>query len=175
MVDIINDGFRVDKLDKVLDDFDNIFFRKHSDIHVGGEVQLTVDSVTSYVTQVISLLREEQVVDDLTCTGIISRVSITQLTINVQDGFLLRVARVFLERIEDDGVVRLVSLFLMNQHRGYARFDDFINVLLFQDGLTVNDDLVTFNGNHLAGIFVYKVFHPCLQYTSSQLTPNIFL
>ena len=39
---------------------------------------------------------------------------------------------------------------------------------LFEDGLPVDDDLVSFDRNHLSGTFVHKVFNPCLQHPGSQ-------
>ena len=113
MVNIIHIGLRVNQLDQVLNDFNNIFLRKNTHIHISRQIQLLVNSVATYITQVISLFREEQVIDNLTCTGIIGRVCITQLAIDIQYSFLLRVTRVFLERVIYNRIVRLIRLFLV--------------------------------------------------------------
>ena len=92
MVDIINSGIGINQLDEIFYDFNNIVFSQHTGIHVCVESQLLIDTVTSYLTEVITLIREEQVLEDFTCTGIICRICIAQLAIDVVDGFFLRVA-----------------------------------------------------------------------------------
>ena len=91
MVDIIDGCLRVNQLDEILDNLDNIFLSQNSHVHIGVESQLLVDSVATYVTQVITLVREEQVLNNLACTCIIGRVGITQLAIDVEHSLLLRV------------------------------------------------------------------------------------
>ena len=105
MVDIVNGSLGVDELNEVLDNLDDILLGQHTDIHLGIQAELLVDTVAAYITQVIALVREEQVLDDLTGTGIIGRISITQLTIDVEHSFLLRVRGILLQRVEDDRVV----------------------------------------------------------------------
>ena len=63
----------------------------------------------------------------------------------------------------------------MEQDALCAGFDDGIHVLGFEHRFAVEDNLVTLDGYHFAGIFVHEVFHPALQHTSSQLTSNDFL
>ena len=92
VVDIINSGIGINQLDEIFYDFNNIVFSQHTGIHVCVEPQLLIDTVTSYLTEVITLIREEQVLEDFTCTGIICRISIAQLAIDVVDGFFLWVA-----------------------------------------------------------------------------------
>ena len=59
VVDIINIGLRINQLNKIFDNLDNILFRQ--DLYIGrsGQIQFFIDSITSYLTQVISLFREE--------------------------------------------------------------------------------------------------------------------
>ena len=113
MVNIIDIRLRVNQLDQIFDNLNNVFLREDANVHVGRQVQLLVDTITAYITQVISLFREEQVVDNLACTGIIGRICITQLAVDVKHCFLLRVTRVFLKGVIYDRVVRLVRLFLV--------------------------------------------------------------
>ena len=75
-----------------------------------SEFELAVAAVTAYISQVIAFLREEEVLNHLASCLVISGFSITQLTIDVQHSLLLRVRRVFLQGIEDNGIVRFTSL-----------------------------------------------------------------
>ena len=115
MVDIIHICLRINQLNQILDDFDNILFRQYSDIHRRIKIQLLVDTITANITQIITFLREEQVIDNLTGTYIIGRVCITQLTVDIQYSFLFRVTRVFLQSIEDDRKIRTIRFFIMNE------------------------------------------------------------
>jgi DNA-directed RNA polymerase subunit beta len=102
VVNIINIRFRVNQLNQILNDFNNILFCQYLHIHIRSQPQLLVDSVTAYFAKVISFFREEQVIDNLTSTGIISRICITQLTVDVKHSLLLRVRGVFSESVEND-------------------------------------------------------------------------
>ena len=77
MVNIIDGSLGVHQLNQVLDNLNNILLRQDTDIHISIQVQFLVDAITTHITQVIAFVREEQVLDDLTSTGIISRVCIT--------------------------------------------------------------------------------------------------
>ena len=55
MVDIVDYCLRIDELDEILDDLDHISVCEHSCVLVDGKVQLLVESVTSYVAEIISL------------------------------------------------------------------------------------------------------------------------
>ena len=56
VVDIIDVSLRVDQLDQVLDDFDDILVSEDTHAHVSLKTQFLVDSVTANLTQVITLL-----------------------------------------------------------------------------------------------------------------------
>ena len=62
----------------------------------------------------------------------------------------------------------------MDQDALCARFDDILDVALFEYRFAVDDDFVTFDRNHLAGIFVDEIFHPCLQHTGSKALAHHF-
>ena len=173
MVDIIHNRLRVDQLNQVLNDLDNILFRQHTNIITGRQSQLLVDTITTDITQVITFLREEQVRNDFSCTGVISRLSVSQLTINIQNGLFLGVTRVLLQCIVNNSIVGQVLVLAMEQDILRTRFQDRINAILIQYGLTVNNYGITLNRNYLTGILIDKVLRPCLQHTSSQLTANI--
>ena len=175
VVNIIDNCLGVDKFNQILDNLNDIFLRKHADTHVCRQIQLLVDSVTAYIAQIISLFREEQIINNLTGTRIISRVCITQLAIDIQHCLLLRVTRVFLQRIIDNRIIRLVLLFLVNQNILNTRFKYDINVFRLDNCFTVNHDLITLNGNNFTGIFIHKILNPCLQDAGCQFTTNHLL
>ena len=79
MVDIVNGSIGVDELDEIFDNLDDIFLGKHADIRLGVQAQLLVDTVAAHLAQVVTLVREEQILEYFLGTGIIGRVSITQL------------------------------------------------------------------------------------------------
>ena len=56
-----------------------------------------------------------------------------------------------------------------------SRFQNFIYMLLFQYGFTIDNNFVTFDRNHLTGIFINEIFNPCFQDTCSQFTAQHFL
>ena len=102
MVDIVNGSVRVNQLNEILDNLNNIVFGQHTRIHIGVQAQFLVDAVASYFAQVVSLVREEKVLEYFPCTGIIGGIGIAELTIDVQHSLFFRVAGVFGQRVEDD-------------------------------------------------------------------------
>ena len=56
MIDIIDSCLRVNQLNQVLDNLDNILLSQHTNIHIGIEAQLLVDTITTYITQVVTLI-----------------------------------------------------------------------------------------------------------------------
>ena len=64
--------------------------------------EFLVHSVTSYLTKVVTLVGEEQLVDNTACSFFIWRLGITQLTVDMLHGFLLGVGWVFLKGVVDN-------------------------------------------------------------------------
>ena len=172
VVDVIDIGLRVDKLYQVLDDGDNIFLGQYLYIGRNREVEFLVDTVTSYFAEVVTLFREEKVGNNLAGAGIVGRFGITQLAVDIDDSLFFGVTRVFLQRIVDDGVVRKVVLFLVQENRGDSRFENHVDVLLFKHNLTLDNHLVAFDRYNLTGILVGIVFYPGSQHTGSQTTTD---
>ena len=56
VVNIIDIGFAVDQLNQVLDNLNDILLGQYTDIVVGRQVQLLVDTITANLTQVITLV-----------------------------------------------------------------------------------------------------------------------
>ena len=91
MVDIIHSEVAADEGNQILDDGDDVILRQHVDVGVGILAQLLVDTVTSHFTQVVTLVREEQILYHLACTCLVGRVCVAQLTVDVVNGLLLGV------------------------------------------------------------------------------------
>ena len=175
MVDIIDSCLRVNQLYEEFDNLNNILFGQNPYIHIGVESQLLVDSVATYFTQVVTLVREEQVLDNLTCTCIIGRIGITQLAIYVEHGLLLRVRRVFLKRIEDDGVILCRCLVLVDKNRRRITLKDINQVILSDLCLTFHDNLITLNRYYLTCVLIRELLVPALKHTCSKTLSNILL
>ena len=143
MVDIVDVGLRVDQLDQVFDDGDDVLARQRADSGVDIQIQLLVDAVTAHVAQVVTLVREEQLLDDVACRSLIGRLRSAQLPVNIYDSLLLGVAGVFLQGIVYDREIDAREVFLMQEDRLGAAFEDLLHVLLLEDGLAVYDHTST--------------------------------
>ena len=175
MVNIVHNSLGVGKLDEILDDSDDVLASKYSDVWINGQIQLAVDTETSHLTEVIALVREEETVDDLTRRGVIGRVSIAQLTVNVCDGFLLRVAGVLLESVENDGEVCRGGVLTLHKDSLHASIENLLNDILCNLAVTVYNNLVTLDRNNFTRVLIYKVLIPRVKYASGELVADIFL
>ena len=72
--------------------------------------------------------------------------------------------------LEDDGVIRSVGILLMKQDGAYAGIKDFLYVIFFKHGFTVDYHLVAVNRHNLAGILVDEILHPRAQHTGGKFT-----
>ena len=104
VVDIVDSSIRVHQLDEIFDNLDDVLLGQDADIHICVQTQFLVDAVTAHITQIVTLVREEQVLNHLACAGIIGRIGIAQLAIDVEHSLLLRVTGVFLQCIENNGI-----------------------------------------------------------------------
>ena len=105
VVDIVDISLGVDKLDKILDNLDDILLRQNLNIHRSGQTQFLVDALAAHLTKVITLLREEKVCDYLACTRVIRRLCVAQLPVDILYGLLLRVRCIFLKSVEDNRII----------------------------------------------------------------------
>ena len=96
MVDIVHLGFRVDELDQVLDDGDDILARQRADRRIDVQIELLVDPVTADIAQVVTLVREEELLDHVAGRSLVGRLRSTQLAIDIHHGFFFGVTRIFL-------------------------------------------------------------------------------
>ena len=169
VVDVVHLGFRVDELDQVLDDGDDVLARKRADRRIGIHAELLVDAETAHVAQVVALVREEELLDHVARRSLIGRLRSAQLPVDVHHGLLLGVARVFLQRIVYDGKVDARGILLVQQNRLGTALDDLIYVLLLEYGLAVHDHVVALDGHHLARILVHEVLDPRREHARRQL------
>ncbi|OAV70654.1 hypothetical protein Barb6_01665 [Bacteroidales bacterium Barb6] len=96
------------------------------------------------------------------------------MPVNIKDGFLFGVTGVFLECVIDNGIIREVLVFAVQQYVLRSRFQNFLNTFFCEHRFAVDDHVITFNGNHFARVFIHKVFHPSFKYAGSQFTPDQF-
>ena len=175
VVDIVHLGAGVNQFDQVLDNLDDVLLGEHAGVVRDRHIEFTVDAVASHFTEVVTFLGEEEVLNHLACGSVISRFGITQLAIDIEHGFLLAVSRVFLEGIENDCEVALMRFLLVKQDSFGPRLQDGCAVLRREFRLTLEDDLVTLDGNHLTRIFVNEIFGPCFEHVTGQTAADDFL
>ena len=56
MVDVIDNGFRVDELDEIFDNLYDISVRQNTDVIVNREIEFLVETVSSDISEVIPLV-----------------------------------------------------------------------------------------------------------------------
>ena len=175
MVDIIDIGLAVDKANEILNDLDDVFLGEHSHVIGSSETQFLVDAETAHVTQVITLLAEEQVVDNLASTSVIGWLGVAQLAIDVVDGLFLAVTSVLVKSVEDDLIFTCVDVFLVQQDGLHARVENLINEFLLDNGVAVNNDSITLDRYNLTGVLVNEVLVPRLEHTGGKLAAYCLL
>ena len=175
MVDIVHSGLGVDQLDQVFDDLYYVRVGEHARILRDREVQFLVEAVPSHVTEVVPLLGEEELVDDVPCSGLIRRFGIPQLLVDVVDGFRFRICRVLLEGIVDDGVfIYICFLFLKENCLDICLGEPFDGVIV-QDFASLDYRGGPFHRYNLSGVLVHEVLYPCLEHFGCKFPSLIFL
>ena len=172
VVNVIDVRVRVHQIQEVLDDEQDVILGQRSVLNVFLNVQFAVDTESSHLTQIVALLREEQLINHPTRCVQIWWLSIAKLAVDVLHSFFLRVGAVLLERVVDDGVIGLVDILLVQDDGLGTGISDQFDVLLFQDGLTVEHHLVPLDAHHFTRILIHKVFDPRLQNTCGQASTN---
>ena len=179
MVNVVNNGFLIGQFDQIFDDQDNVFFCQHPDIHGCIQVQFFVDPVSSDFTKVIPFVGKEKFFKNTSCRFFIRRQGIPQLEINIFDSFFFRVCRILLEGVENDRIVGQGGIILMKKDSFNTCVDDLLDVFAFQNGFPFDDHIVTFDGNHLTGILIHKIFkpgtdNPCSQFSAEDSFQSCF-
>ncbi len=123
MVNVINHRVGVNQLNEIFNDLDNVFLGQHTHIHVDVLTKFLIDAIATHLTQIISLVREEQVLEHLPCTRVIGRLRITQLTIYIVHSLSFRVAGIFLQCLEDNIILIGRLSVLMNKNSANATLE----------------------------------------------------
>ena len=168
VVDVVHIGLRVHEVDEELDDEDDVVLGQGPGLLGHVDAELPVDPETAHLTEVVPLLAEEQLVDDATGRVHVRRLGVPQLAVDVLHGLLLRVGRVLLEGVVDDGVVGLVDVLLVQDDGLRTGVDDELDVLLLEHRVAVEHELVPLDADHLTGVLVHEVLDPGLQHTGGQ-------
>ena len=113
VVDVIHIGLGVDQLNEVFDNLDNVFTCQHPLLHSCIKPQLFIEPVTAHLTQVITLVREEQFIDHIPGSGLIRWFGVPELPVNMHHRFLLRVTGVLLQGVVNNGKVIDIGYILM--------------------------------------------------------------
>ena len=176
MVDIVDDLLRVDKPDEVLDDGHDILVGQYAYLGIDVETELLIDTIAAYFTEVIALVGEEEVREDFTSVGLIGRVCITQLTIDIVEGIVLGVTGVLLQSVEDQREVkRILGLLLVEEDRLIARLEDQVDVVFSDLCLTLYEDGDTLHGDDFTRILIAEVIDISLGDAASKAATDVLL
>ena len=105
MVNIIDIGFTVNQFNEILDNFNDVLTSQYAHCWINVHIQFTVDAVTTNIAQVIALVTKEEVENYFFCTGIVSRISISQLTVDISNSFLFTITCILHQGVEDCAVI----------------------------------------------------------------------
>ena len=161
VVNIVNLGLVVDQGNYVTHNGDNVFLGQYQVVIVDIGQQLAVDFETTYFAKVVTLVGEEQFINDTASRLVIRWIRTAQLAVDIVYRFYFTGSRVLRQGIVDDGKILFNILALQDdsRHIGVVVQDEF-DVLFIQYCIAFENDLVTCNGHHLTGVFVYEVFCP---------------
>ena len=169
MVDIVHGRLGVDQLDEILDDLDDVGVGQDAHVRGDRQAELLVEAEAADVAQVVSLLGEEELVDDVAGRALIRRFRVAELLVDVVDGFDLRVGRILLEGVEDDGVLVGAYLILLQEDALLVRLEDGLDGRVVEDLAALDDDVDALDGRHLAGVLIDEVLELGLQDVVGQL------
>ena len=172
VVDIIDFGIGVDELHQVFDNLNHVLLGERARLHRNGHIEFAVDAVASHFAKVVSLVGEEEVLDDLACGDIIGRLCVAELAIDIQHRLLLGVRRVFLEGVEDDRILSLVRLLFVQEDGLGTRLENGVAQLGRQHRLAFDDNLVTLDGDHFARVLIDEILGPSLEHVTRQGTTH---
>ena len=175
MVDVIHRGLAVYETDKVFDDLDEVFLGEHAEILVGAEAKFAVEAETSHVAEVVALFAEEELVDDVAGGVLIRRFRIAELLVDVVHSLDLRVGRIFLESVENDGVLAGACFILLEENALDVGVEDSVDGFIVKDGIPFHDGERTLDGDDFAGIFILEVLCPGLEHLGSELAAFVGL
>ena len=175
VVDIVHFCLGVDQFDQVFDDSNDVFLGQYLYIGFDLELEFLVQTVATDFAEIVSGLGEEELVNDAPCRLLIGRLGISQLAINVFHRFFFRVRRIFLKRVVDNGVVRMLCVLAVQKNGRNVRIQYLLDMVFFKQRVPIEDHFIPLDGYHFSCILVYKVFQPALQNTRCKFAAHHFL
>ena len=136
-----------------------------------------IDTVATDVTEVVPLVREEEVVDHLLSGLLVHRVLAAELAVDMVDRLLLRVGGVLLQRIGDDTIVESGLRLSLEEHRlgRILEVKDRLDILLRKLFISIDHYIVALHGDYFTRFLIHEVLYPRIEDTCSYLTTDIFL
>ena len=174
VINIIDLSFGVDQLDQIFYNGNDIFLGQDLLVHSNIQSQFFVHSITSNLSKVITLIGKEQFIYNTTCCFLIGWLSITQLTIDMFNSLFFRVRWILLKGVMDNGIITLCIILFVQKNSLHISFQYLIYVIFFQNSITVQDNLISFNRYYFASILIHKILMPCIQYSRRQFTAQYF-
>ena len=95
--------------------------------------------------------------------------------VDILDGLLARVGGVFLQRVENHGIINLLVVLLVEQDGLDVGIGNQVDVIFLKYGFAINEHFCTLNVDHLTGPVIYKVLVPRLRDSSRQFLTHILL
>ena len=173
MVNIINFRLGIDQFDQMFDDFDDVLFGQHADIHGGVEVQFLVDTIAAHFAEVVPFVGEEEFLERGACGLFIRRGCGAQLEVDVFDGLLFGVGRVLLQGVGDDRIVLRVVL-LVEKDGFDTGIGNHVDMPFFEAGFAFHDQLGSFDVDNLTGGGIDKVLIPVVDDAGGELAAHAF-
>src|SRR5690606_3313533 len=102
---IINFGLPVGQANQVFDYGNNIFLAQHFSVQADVQAEFAVDLIAADFSQVITLIGEEQLLDNPAGGFIVGGIGTPQLTIDMLNGFQFRIGGVLVQGIIDNGII----------------------------------------------------------------------
>ena len=124
VVDIVNISLGVQESYEPLYNLYDVLLREDTHRHVDILTKPLIEPVTTYVTKVVTLVREEKFLNGVASRRLIGRIGIAQLPVYIYDGILLRVASILLQRIVDDGEICQILPLLVQKNSLSPRVED---------------------------------------------------
>ena len=136
-----------------------------------------IDTVATDVTEVVPLVREEEVVDHLLSGLLVHRVLAAELAVDMVDRLLLRVGGVLLQRIGDDTIVESGLRLSLEEHRlgRILEVKDRLDILLRKLFISIDHYIVALHGDYFTRFLIHEVLYPRIEDTCGYLTTDIFL
>ncbi len=130
VVNVVNLRLRIAQLNEVLYDGDNVLLRKNLIGRIGLNSQFLIQTVATNLSEAVALLAKEKLVDNATRSILVGRFGVAKLTVDVLYGFNLRIGRILLKRIVNDGKFAFGNVFFVKQNSRNVALDDEFNMLL---------------------------------------------